>query len=148
MFEDRTFYAGVGTGENLNEHVLGDHWPEHAVRIETLEDAIDVIRELWTGREVSHDGDHYTVENTRLFTLPEEPPPSASRPTASGPPGPRPRSATASGRSARRTSSRRGKTTAARVPGSASSRPVSPRPNPKPSRPPTRRGQTARCRAN
>jgi len=75
MFEDRTFYAGVGTGENLNEHVLGDRWPEHAVRTEMLEEAVDVIRRLWTGREVSHYGEYYTVENARLFTLPEEPPP-------------------------------------------------------------------------
>jgi len=75
MFDDRTFYAGVGTGENLNEHVLGDRWPEHAVRLEMLEEAVEVVRKLWTGREVSHRGEHYTVENARLYTLPEEPPP-------------------------------------------------------------------------
>jgi len=75
MFEDRQFYAGVGTGENLNEHVLGDRWPEHSVRVEMLEEAIEVIRALWTGQEVSHYGDHYTVENARLFTVPETPPP-------------------------------------------------------------------------
>ncbi|QLD90973.1 TIGR03557 family F420-dependent LLM class oxidoreductase [Natronomonas salina] len=75
MFEDREFYAGVGTGENLNEHVLGDRWPEHAVRLEMLEEAVEVIKELWTGREVSHHGEHYTVENAKLFTLPEETPP-------------------------------------------------------------------------
>ncbi|WP_262180277.1 TIGR03557 family F420-dependent LLM class oxidoreductase [Haloarcula laminariae] len=75
MFESRAFYAGVGTGENLNEHVLGDRWPEHAVRLEMLEEAVGVIRKLWSGREISHHGDHYTVENARLFTLPEEPPP-------------------------------------------------------------------------
>ena len=75
MFDGREFYAGVGTGENLNEHVLGDKWPEHAVRLEMLEEAVEVIRKLWTGEEVSHYGDHYTVENARLFTLPEELPP-------------------------------------------------------------------------
>ncbi|MDZ5810751.1 TIGR03557 family F420-dependent LLM class oxidoreductase [Halorubrum sp. AD140] len=75
MFDDREFYAGVGTGENLNEHVLGDRWPAHAVRLEMLEEAIDVVRKLWTGREVSHYGEHYTVENAKLFTLPEEIPP-------------------------------------------------------------------------
>lgn len=75
MFDDREFYAGVGTGENLNEHVLGDRWPEHAVRLEMLEEAVEVIEKLWTGREVSHHGEYYTVENARLFTLPEEPPP-------------------------------------------------------------------------
>ena len=75
MFEDREFYFGVGTGENLNEHVLGDHWPEHEIRVEMLREAIEVIDKLWTGEQVSHRGDHYTVENARLFTLPEERPP-------------------------------------------------------------------------
>jgi G6PDH family F420-dependent oxidoreductase len=75
MFDGREFYAGVGTGENLNEHVLGHRWPEHSVRLEMLEEAVDVIRRLWSGREVSHYGEHYTVENARLFTLPEESPP-------------------------------------------------------------------------
>ncbi len=75
MFDDRKFYAGVGTGEKLNEHVLGDQWPEHAVRLEMLEEAVEVIEKLWTGDEVSHHGEYYTVENARLFTLPEETPP-------------------------------------------------------------------------
>ncbi|PSQ50691.1 LLM class F420-dependent oxidoreductase [Halobacteriales archaeon SW_7_65_23] len=75
MFEDREFYFGVGTGENLNEHILGDHWPEHAVRLEMLQEAIEVIRKLWTGKQVSHRGEHYTIENARLFTLPEKEPP-------------------------------------------------------------------------
>ncbi len=75
MFDGREFYAGVGTGENLNEHVLGDRWPEHSVRLEMLEEAVGVIRQLWTGEEVSHHGEHYTVENARLYTLPEEQPP-------------------------------------------------------------------------
>lgn len=74
MLEGR-FFLGVGTGENLNEHVLGDHWPEHAVRLEMLEEAVEVIRKLWAGGQRSHHGKHYTVENARLFTLPEEPPP-------------------------------------------------------------------------
>lgn len=69
-----TFRLGVGTGEALNEHVLGDPWPEADVRIEMLEEAIDVMRRLWTGKQVSHRGRHYTVENARLYTLPEEPP--------------------------------------------------------------------------
>jgi G6PDH family F420-dependent oxidoreductase len=74
MFDNREFYAGVGTGEKLNEHVLGDHWPEHSVRLKMLEEAIEVIEKLWTGEEVSHHGEYYTVENARLFTLPEESP--------------------------------------------------------------------------
>jgi G6PDH family F420-dependent oxidoreductase len=73
MFDGR-FELGVGTGENLNEHVHGDRWPEHDVRLEMLVEAVAVIRELWTGENVSHHGEHYTVENAKLFTLPEESP--------------------------------------------------------------------------
>ena len=75
LLEGREFYFGVGTGENLNEHILGDGWPEHAVRLEMLEEAVEVINKLWSGELVSHHGDHYTVENARLFTLPEDRPP-------------------------------------------------------------------------
>ena len=72
---DGQFLLGVGTGELLNEHVVGEHWPEHAVRLEMLEEAVEVIRKLFSGDQVSHHGEHYTVENAQLFTLPEEPPP-------------------------------------------------------------------------
>jgi G6PDH family F420-dependent oxidoreductase len=71
---DGRFFLGVGTGENLNEHVLGDRWPAHHVRLEMLEEAVGVIRDLWGGEMTSHYGDHYTVENARIFTLPDEPP--------------------------------------------------------------------------
>jgi coenzyme F420-dependent glucose-6-phosphate dehydrogenase len=69
------FFLGVGTGENLNEHILVDRWPPHDVRSEMLEEAVAVIRLLWQGGEQTHRGRHYTVENARLYTLPEEPPP-------------------------------------------------------------------------
>jgi coenzyme F420-dependent glucose-6-phosphate dehydrogenase len=69
------FMLGVGTGEALNEHILGDAWPSAAVRRDMLEEAVEVIRELWGGGLVEHRGRHYTVENARLYTLPEEPPP-------------------------------------------------------------------------
>ena len=69
------FMLGVGTGEALNEHILGDAWPSAAVRREMLEEAVAVIRELWDGGLVEHRGRHYTVENARLYTLPDEPPP-------------------------------------------------------------------------
>jgi G6PDH family F420-dependent oxidoreductase len=68
------FRLGVGSGEALNEHILGDHWPEAAVRLEMLEEAIEVMRGLWQGRQYSHRGTHYTVENARIYTLPDEPP--------------------------------------------------------------------------
>jgi coenzyme F420-dependent glucose-6-phosphate dehydrogenase len=69
------FFLGVGTGENLNEHVLGDRWPPTAERLAMLEEAVDVIRLLWSGEQVSHRGEHYKVENARIYTLPDEPPP-------------------------------------------------------------------------
>jgi G6PDH family F420-dependent oxidoreductase len=72
MMEGR-FFLGVGTGENLNEHILGDRWPEFDVRAEMLEEAVAVIRQLWQGGVQSHHGKHYTVENARIYTLPETP---------------------------------------------------------------------------
>jgi G6PDH family F420-dependent oxidoreductase len=69
------FNLGVGTGEALNEHVLGDRWPEVDVRLEMLEEAVEVIRTLWQGGQRSHHGRHYTVENARVYDLPAEPPP-------------------------------------------------------------------------
>ena len=75
MLPGGRFFLGVGSGEALNEHVLGDRWPEADVRLEMLEEAIDVLRLLWQGGSQSHHGRHYTVENARLYTLPDEPPP-------------------------------------------------------------------------
>jgi len=77
MLEDdgQRFYFGVGTGENLNEHVVGEGWPPHRVRLEMLEEAVDVFRQLWSGEMVTHYGEFYGVENAELFTLPEESPP-------------------------------------------------------------------------
>ena len=68
------FRLGVGSGEALNEHVLGDAWPEADVRLEMLEESVEVIRALWTGDVVSHRGRHYVVENARIWTRPETPP--------------------------------------------------------------------------
>jgi G6PDH family F420-dependent oxidoreductase len=69
------FNFGVGSGENLNEHILGDRWPPTEVRLEMLEEAIEVMRKLWQGGIVSHEGKHYRVENARIYSLPKEPPP-------------------------------------------------------------------------
>jgi G6PDH family F420-dependent oxidoreductase len=69
------FFLGVGSGENLNEHILGHHWPPHEVRLEMLEEAVEIIRLLWKGGTQSYRGWHYTVENARIYTLPDEPPP-------------------------------------------------------------------------
>jgi G6PDH family F420-dependent oxidoreductase len=65
------FVLGLGTGEALNEHITGERWPEYEVRAERLEEAVDVIRALWTGDVTSHHGRHFTVENARIYDLPE-----------------------------------------------------------------------------
>lgn len=69
------FTLGVGSGEALNEHIFGDAWPSADVRLEMLEEAVEVIRLLHEGGTKSHRGKHYTVENARIYTLPDEPPP-------------------------------------------------------------------------
>jgi G6PDH family F420-dependent oxidoreductase len=74
MLEGR-FNLGVGTGEALNEHILGDRWPEIGVRLEMLEEAVDVIRTLWQGGTRDHRGRHYEVQNARVYDLPDTPPP-------------------------------------------------------------------------
>lgn len=72
MFGDR-FFLGVGTGENLNEHILADRWPPYEVRIKMLEESIEVMRLLWQGGEQSFEGDYFVVENARVYDLPEKP---------------------------------------------------------------------------
>jgi G6PDH family F420-dependent oxidoreductase len=69
------FTWGVGSGEALNEHILGDRWPPADVRLEMLEEAIEVIRGLWEGDSFTHRGKHYTVEDARIFDLPDQLPP-------------------------------------------------------------------------
>ncbi|TSD95135.1 TIGR03557 family F420-dependent LLM class oxidoreductase [Skermania sp. ID1734] len=69
------FVLGVGSGEALNEHILGDHWPSVGVRQEMLEEAVDVIRLLLSGGEVSHHGKHYEVQEARIYTRPDDPVP-------------------------------------------------------------------------
>jgi coenzyme F420-dependent glucose-6-phosphate dehydrogenase len=82
---DGRFFLGVGTGEELNEHVTGARWPSPEARLELLEEAIEVMRLLWQGGYQTHRGKHYTVEQARVYTLPDEPVPiavAASQPTA------------------------------------------------------------------
>jgi G6PDH family F420-dependent oxidoreductase len=69
------FFLGVGSGENLNEHILGEGWPSAPVRQEMLEEAIDIIRLLWEGGEQSFDGTYFTVDHAQLYSLPAERPP-------------------------------------------------------------------------
>ena len=71
MLEGR-FFLGVGTGENLNEHILGDRWPPPDLRLEMLEEAVEVMRELWEGELTTRRGRHYTIERARIYTLPDD----------------------------------------------------------------------------
>ncbi len=65
------FRLGLGAGENLNEHVVGERWPMPGVRHEMVEEAVEIIGALFDGREVSFRGVHFDVESARLWDLPE-----------------------------------------------------------------------------
>lgn len=69
------FFLGLGAGEALNELVTGERWPSGSERLERLEEAIAIIRELLSGEEVMFDGAYFTVSNARLFTCPATAPP-------------------------------------------------------------------------
>ena len=84
LLPDR-FILGVGSGENLNEHVVGLPWPHPRERLDMLEEAVFLMRRLWSGELVSEWTDHYTVDRARIYTLPESPVPvavAASSPAA------------------------------------------------------------------
>src|SRR5918997_5262871 len=74
MFPGR-FYLGLGAGEALNEHIVGEYWPEAPVRLERLMESIEMIGKLFTGKKVKHRGTHFTMESARLWTMPDTPPP-------------------------------------------------------------------------
>jgi len=69
------FVLGIGTGEALNEHVLGQPWPSTEVRLDMLEEAVEVMRRLWSEEFVNHRGRFYTVDQARIYTRPDTPPP-------------------------------------------------------------------------
>ncbi len=73
LFDGR-FMLGLGAGENLNEHILGDRWPPPAQRQEMLVEALEILRLLWSGEAVSYDGAYYEVDEARLFSLPKASP--------------------------------------------------------------------------
>jgi G6PDH family F420-dependent oxidoreductase len=75
MLTGGRFTLGVGTGEALNEHILGQPWPSAEERLEMLEEAVYVIRELLSGRLITHHGRHYTVQTARIYSAPQVPPP-------------------------------------------------------------------------
>jgi G6PDH family F420-dependent oxidoreductase len=74
---DGRFVFGVGSGEALNEHISGQRWPSVDIRLKMLEEAVELIQLLWEGGLVNHHGEFYTVENARLYSRPDSPPPIA-----------------------------------------------------------------------
>ena len=70
---DGRFTLGLGSGENLNEHVVGDGWPGVETRQEMLAEAVEIIRALHTGELVTYRGDHFDVDSARIWDLPEIP---------------------------------------------------------------------------
>lgn len=71
MFPGR-FWLGLGAGEALNEHIIGQQWPEIGVRSAMMFEAIEIINKLFDGGVVRHRGAHFTLESARLYTLPEQ----------------------------------------------------------------------------
>jgi G6PDH family F420-dependent oxidoreductase len=68
------FFLGVGSGEALNEHITGARWPRPDERLEMLDEALEIITKLWRGDYETYRGRHYTVEQARLYDVPDEPP--------------------------------------------------------------------------
>jgi len=69
------FWLGLGSGEALNEHIVAGYWPEVAERINRMFESIEIIRKLFSGKDVKHAGEFYKMETMRLWTMPAEPPP-------------------------------------------------------------------------
>lgn len=75
LLHEGRFVWGVGSGEALNEHILAQRWPPAPRRLEMLGEAIELIRELWTGESVTWRGEFYEVENARIYDPPDPLPP-------------------------------------------------------------------------
>ena len=69
------FWLGLGAGEALNEHIVGEYWPEAPARLERLSESIEVIGRLFSGKVVKYSGKHIKLESARLYTRPESPRP-------------------------------------------------------------------------
>jgi G6PDH family F420-dependent oxidoreductase len=69
------FWLGLGSGEALNEHIVADYWPEAPERINRMFEAIEIIRKLFTGKDVKHKGEFFKMETGRIWTMPAAPPP-------------------------------------------------------------------------
>src|ERR1700682_6178310 len=67
------FWLGIGTGEALNEHIVGGEWPDAPVRLGRMVESIEVIKQLFTGKKTRSSGKHIKMESARLYTLREKP---------------------------------------------------------------------------
>ncbi|MGW1892296.1 LLM class F420-dependent oxidoreductase [Streptomyces sp. NPDC002004] len=72
LLSEGRFRLGLGSGENLNEHVIGGAWPPISIRHEMLEEAVTIIRALFERDHVTHHGTHFDVDSARLWDLPDE----------------------------------------------------------------------------
>ena len=75
LLSDNRFTLGLGAGENLNEHVIGNGWPDADRRQEMLTEAINIIRALLDGGYVNFEGAHFRVDAARIWDLPDRPVP-------------------------------------------------------------------------
>ncbi len=66
------FILGLGSGENLNEHVIGEGWPAVDLRQDMLEEAVQIIRQLHSGELVTWEGTHFRVDSARIWDIPDE----------------------------------------------------------------------------
>ncbi|WP_108920212.1 LLM class F420-dependent oxidoreductase [Mycobacterium montefiorense] len=73
LLADGRFTLGLGSGENLNEHVVGKDWPTIERRQDMLREAIKIIRELFGGHLVNLRGDYFQVDSARLWDVPDVP---------------------------------------------------------------------------
>ncbi|MEU9297435.1 LLM class F420-dependent oxidoreductase [Streptomyces sp. NPDC048266] len=83
LLSEGRFRLGLGSGENLNEHVVGEGWPSARVRLDMLDEAAEIIHALFTGEYVTRHGRHYQIDDARLWDVPDTPPPVGI--AASGP---------------------------------------------------------------
>ncbi|WOX20406.1 LLM class F420-dependent oxidoreductase [Streptomyces solicathayae] len=75
LLSEGRFRLGLGSGENLNEHIVGEGWPSARVRLDMLEEAVEIIRALFTGEYVTHHGPHFRIDDAKLWDLPDTAPP-------------------------------------------------------------------------
>jgi G6PDH family F420-dependent oxidoreductase len=71
LLSEGRFLLGLGSGENLNEHVTGEGWPPVAQRQDMLEEAATIIRELLSGELVTWEGDYFRVDSARIWDAPD-----------------------------------------------------------------------------